>query len=424
MYLAACFRESARRFPERPALVLEGQTLSYRDLSGKAARIARTIERHDRDPSGFVGVLAHRSLSAYAGVLGALSAGCAYVPLHPQFPLERTRRMCAASRLTTIVAGAEAIERLRELLPAAEVPLLILLPECLAAPPWTNDFPEHRFRALPQMVDDSSLPSPEGSQENAYLLFTSGSTGHPKGVAVSHGNVRAYVEYLAERYEVTERDKFSQFFDLTFDLSVHDLFVCWARGASLHVLPHEAVLAPARFVRDRALTMWFSVPSAVNRMKALRMLRPGIFPSLRVSLFCGEPLPKSHAEDWSQAAPGSVVENLYGPTEATIGITHYRWTSSSGADCVNGIVPIGRPFEGQRTLVVDEEGRAVPRGEKGELCLSGSQVTAGYLHDPEKTCRVTSRVCPTTTTFGTARVTSFVRPIAPDSCISGESITK
>jgi non-ribosomal peptide synthetase component F len=139
------------------------------------------------------------------------------------------------------------------------------------------------------------------------------------------------------------------------------------------------------FIREHELTTWFSVPSVAGTLARLGLLQPYIFPSLRYSLFCGEPLPATHAELWQQAAPNSILENLYGPTEATIAISQYRWNSSSLHECVNGIVPIGRVFDGQQCCVIDDRQDAVQSGEAGELCLAGSQVTRGYWSDTNKT---------------------------------------
>jgi len=146
-------------------------------------------------------------------------------------------------------------------------------------------------------------------------------------------------------------------------------------------------VAPAKFIRDNALSMWFSVPSVVGALTKLRLLQPGDLPSLRFSLFCGEPLPATYAQAWQEAASHSILENLYGPTEATIAISNYRWDSArSPQECLNGIVPIGKVFDEQNARIVDENRQTVASGGIGELCLSGSQVTTGYWNNPEKTC--------------------------------------
>jgi len=145
-------------------------------------------------------------------------------------------------------------------------------------------------------------------------------------------------------------------------------------------------MVPAEFIRDKALTMWFSVPSVAMFLSKYRMLQPDSLPSLRYSLFCGEALSASLADQWQKAASNSVIENLYGPTETTIAITNYRWDAEKSAQaCVNGIVPIGWPYDGQRALVINPEKHPLPGGEAGELCLTGSQVSRGYLNSPAKT---------------------------------------
>src|SRR5262249_5830301 len=247
--------------------------------------------------------------------------------------------------------------------------------------------PRHRFVGAGQLSNRIDfIFSPYGDPGAvAYLLFTSGTTGEPKGVPISSGNVRAYLRYVGGRYDITEQDRCSHEFELKFDLSVHDMFVCWEHGACLFCVPQKSVMLPVRFIRDHALTTWFSVPSVAGVLARLDLLQPHTFPSLRYSLFCGEPLLAAHAELWQQAAPNSILENLYGPTETTIAISRYQWDNSV-RECVHGIVPIGRLFEGQECCVIDEQPhQVVPSGLPGELCLAGSQVTRGYWNDASKT---------------------------------------
>jgi amino acid adenylation domain-containing protein len=378
------FFRSLRNNPGRPALELRDLSLTYEQLWDYAGKVTASL-RETLDPAEkVVAVLADRSLAAYGGILGVLGSGRGYVPLNPKFPLERTLVMLQASDCRTLVMGKECAAILESLLPRLEKPLTIIVPDSGWRP--EKSWSPHRLITARELVKtaDPRDPLVEGD-DTAYLLFTSGSTGMPKGVAVSQSNAVAYMEYAGKRFALNTEDRCSQNFDLTFDLSVHDLFTCWDAGATL--CPYaQQTLTPASLVDELKLTVWFSVPSVAMFASKLGLLQPGAFPTLRWSLFCGEALSSSLANAWQQAANNSVLENLYGPTEATIAITYYRWDSgTSPAESVRGVVPIGWPFEGQQVCAVDENLAPVPQGESGELCLAGSQVTSGYLNDAEKT---------------------------------------
>jgi non-ribosomal peptide synthetase component F len=191
---------------------------------------------------------------------------------------------------------------------------------------------------------------------------------------------------MVERYRVSEEDRLSQMFDMTFDLSAFDMFVAWERGACVCCPSQKELIKPDSYIRNNNLTIWFSVPSTAVFMKQLGLLKPGRYPELRLSLFCGEPLPVSSIQAWSAAAPNSVVENLYGPTELTIACTLYRWDAQrSPAEAEMGIVPIGYPYPGMNYLLVDETLHEVAAGEEGELLMSGPQMSLGYWNDAKKT---------------------------------------
>lgn len=381
------FFRSLRSSPASPALELGETRLTYEQLWTYAGRITASLNL-TLDPSEkVVAVLADRSVAAYGGILGVLGSGRGYVPLNPKFPLERTLVMLRASGCKTLVVGRECAPTLAALLPRLDRPLTLIIPDA-DWEPAPNLVPSHRLLLARQLskIADPRDPAVDPT-DTAYLLFTSGSTGVPKGVAVSQSNAVAYMEYAAKRFGMHSGDRCSQNFDLTFDLSVHDLFTCWDAAATL--VPYaEQTLTPATLVDEQKLTCWFSVPSVAMFASKLGILEPEAFPTLRWSLFCGEALSASLAEAWQQAANNSILENLYGPTEATIAITYYRWNSdTSPAECVRGLVPIGWPFDGQQVCAVNEDLEPVPVGESGELCLGGSQVTRGYLNDPEKTAR-------------------------------------
>ncbi len=385
--LISGFFRSLSTSPGSPALELGELSLSYEQLWNYGGRVAACLTGTVPPSEKVVAVLADRSVGAYGGILGVLGSGRGYVPLNPKFPVERTLVMLRASGCKTLVVGQECAATLEALLPRLDQPLTLIIPDS-GWEPESELFSPHRVIPARHLsaIADPCEPAVDGG-DTAYLLFTSGSTGVPKGVAVSQSNAVAYMEYAAKRFGIHGGDRCSQNFDLTFDLSVHDLFTCWDAGAAL--CPYaQQTLTPATLVDEMQLTVWFSVPSVAMFASKLGLLQPGAFPTLRWSLFCGEALSASLAAAWHRAANNSILENLYGPTEATIAITYYRWDSqTSPAECVRGLVPIGWPFDGQQVCAVTEDLAPVPPGESGELCMGGSQVTRGYLNDPEKTAR-------------------------------------
>jgi amino acid adenylation domain-containing protein len=383
------FIRSCEKFPERPAIEVGGK-LTYQELAQRAKRIAATIQTRLTSPQvPLTAVFAYRSETAYAAALGALMAGNGYVPLNRTFPVDRTRLMLEKSRCQSIVVDAGSEPQLDALLAGVDTELLLLCPDRSDVTELAAKFPGHRIVG----ANDLS-PAEQWSARNvpsnsiAYLLFTSGSTGQPKGVMVSHANVLHYVDYVTKRYGFTSDDRMSQTFDLTFDLSAHDMFVAWHNGACVCCPTQKQLIKPGAFVNDARLTVWFSVPSTAVFMRRLGGLKPGVYPQLRLSLFCGEALPTEIIRQWRLAAPNSVIENIYGPTELTIACTAYRWDdANSPAECDQGLVPIGEPFDDMEALIVNEELHEVETGVAGELLMTGPQLCLGYWHDEEKTRR-------------------------------------
>jgi amino acid adenylation domain-containing protein len=379
---------SAAQFSERPAVIVEGKALSYWQLRERALRIAATIQAH-REPSEtpLVAVFAYRSATAFASVIGSLLAGTGYVPLNPTFPLTRTQFMFERSQCRTIVVDTQSLPQLNALLGGNDEQLLVIAPDLQDLREHRQQWPRHIFIGARELELPTVWREPTRDPHAiAYLLFTSGSTGIPKGVMVADRNVTSFVDYMADRLAVTEQDIVSQMFDFTFDLSAFDMFVAWERGACICCPSKKTLINPAKFIQGQKLTIWFSVPSTVALMKQLGLLKPDRFSSLRLSLFCGEPLPVSCAEAWLKAAPNSILENLYGPTELTVACTAYRWRPQrSPGESEAGIVPIGHAYPGMNVLVVDDSLQEVQPGEQGELLMNGPQMSLGYWRDPERT---------------------------------------
>ena len=374
----------------RPALWVEGSFFTYAELYEAAACLAGAIRiaRDHQSPREHqqCGLLVNRTPSAYAAILASLMAGSAYVPLNPHFPRDRLRDILLSSAVDTLIVDHNSMAAAGPLLESLSRPLTVLLPDA-AKPAWPLRATRHRYITRADIEDAApAAPSTDRAVEDgAYLLFTSGSSGKPKGVLISNGNALDYIRNTSRRYRPGPDDRFSQLFDFSFDLSVHDMFLAWSAGACLYCAP-ESVIGLSDFIRRCRITFWFSVPSTAAFMRRLRMLKPGSFPSLRWSLFCGEALPMRLAADWQEAAPNSIVENLYGPTEATVAFTAYRLPKARRPELdALPTVPIGMPLSGQRVMIVDSSGEPLREGEAGELCLGGSQVAAGYWQAPDQT---------------------------------------
>lgn len=385
------FLAAQLRYGDRPALCVEATLLTYAELYAAAARLAGAMRmaRGQQSPRAQTqcGLLVNRTPTAYAAVLASLLAGSAYVPLNPKFPRDRLRDILLASAVDTLIVDERSAAVAGPLLERVLRPLSVLLPDTATRPDWAARAPHHRYltRADIEAAAPAAPADKPSAADGAYLLFTSGSTGTPKGVLISHGNALDYISNVSRRYRPGPDDRFSQLFDFSFDLSVHDMFLAWSVGACLYCAP-EAVIGLSDFIRRCRLTFWFSVPSTAAFMRQLRMLKAGSFADLRWSLFCGEALPMPLAAAWQEAAPHSIVENLYGPTEATIAFTAYRLPRERRAELdALPTVPIGRPLSGQQVMVADANGKPLRNGQAGELYLGGSQVAAGYWQAPEQT---------------------------------------
>ncbi|QUQ67055.1 AMP-binding protein [Kutzneria sp. CA-103260] len=347
------FAASVARHGDEVAIEVGEDRLTYRELSDLADGLAAAVLAEHRTAPRRIGLLAAgRTLFAYAGYLAVQRLGATVVPLNAAFPVARNAAVAAAAGLDLVLVedGMEV-----------ELPAPML------------------YRS-PRSAPAAALPPYRGNADDiAYILFTSGSTGVPKGVPIRHGNVTAYLGHVVPRYDIGPGSRVSQTFDLTFDLSVFDLFATWAGGGTLVVPNRAELMAPSRYVAGRELTHWFSVPSAVSFARRLRALPPDSMPTLRWSLFCGEQLTRNQAEAWRAAAVNGELENLYGPTELTISCAEYRLPRNVAdwPHTANGTIPIGNLYPGQEQLLIGPDG---PSDTAGELCVRGPQRFPGYLN--------------------------------------------
>lgn len=380
------FIKSAQKFPQRPAVEVDDAQMTYQELGLLSGKIANAILKQ-KTKSSPIGLLTYRSFSSYAGILGIMHSKNIYLPLNPYFPLNRTQKMIAMVGCKVLIVGNECQEYFLKMLPEISEPMTFILPDT-AGLDDISDYAKHKFIFSNEIEDAPEFGVINDIDEDAiaYFVFTSGSTGEPKIVQQSNKNVITYLDYVSKRYKLDEYDRVSQTFELTFDNSIHDMYICWKYGACLYCVPRNHVMMPAGFIKDKQLTVWYSVPSIGLNMLKLNRLKQGSLPSLRYTLFCGEALPKNLAKHWANAANNSTIENYYGITETTHQISVYQWDDENSEDeCINDIVSIGKIFDGLKYCILDENKNDVSRGEPGELYVSGIQITREYFNDPQRT---------------------------------------
>ncbi|WP_406148852.1 AMP-binding protein [Streptomyces sp. NBC_01012] len=371
------FEESALRHPGLPALEIGDEVLTYGELRSLALTLADRIARKHGSPPARVALAATRSVAAYAGYLAIQRLGASIVPLNPGHPAQRN--LDIAQRAGVAVA----------LVDPRSAGIFALLPERHRPTVVELDEEERADGHLTDVLEESLPPVPDDPDGEAYLLFTSGSTGQPKGVPIRHRNASSYLTHTIERYEVAPGARLTQTFGLTFDAHLFDLFGVWGGGATL-VAPLAAELYdPVEFIVNRRLTHWFSVPSVVREAQRLGNLPLGRAVTLRHSMFGAEPLTAQHAELWRAVAPNSQIHNVYGPTELTVCVTNHGLSgpSSSWPEFTHGTVPIGVAFPRMELVLLDADGLAA---DEGELCVRGPQRFDGYLDPRENTGRFVS----------------------------------
>ncbi|AKQ66397.1 Non-ribosomal peptide synthetase [Myxococcus hansupus] len=350
------------RTPDAVAVSFEGETLSYRELDGRANQLARYLRARGVGPDVRVAMCAERSLEMVVGLLGILKAGGAYVPLDPEYPRERLEYMLTDASAPVLLTQA----RLADGMPRGGATVVCLDSE------WEGVAREHTER-LDVRVQPQGL---------AYVIYTSGSTGRPKGAMNTHAAVCNRLLWMQEAYGLDASDRVLQKTPFSFDVSVWEFFWPLMTGARLVMARPGGHREPAYLTdtvsRERITTLHF-VPS---------MLRPFLEELDLVSscaglrrVFCsGEALP-ADLRDRFFTVPRAELHNLYGPTEAAVDVTAWACAREDRRP----LVPIGRPIANARMYVLDERLRPVPPGVPGELFISGEPLARGYWQRPSLT---------------------------------------
>jgi amino acid adenylation domain-containing protein len=378
--------QQAEARTDAPAIVMGNDVLTYGQLETSSNRLAHVLREAGCRRGDRVCILMPKSPAAIVSMIGILKAGCMHVPIDAATPAARIRLIFDSCENRWILAAGRVSPLLDELLADEQLRSRTsvgwLDPQ---APSGTNFTPAFSSADLDAAASDA-LPQQCTADEGSHILFTSGSTGVPKGVVITHTNVTTFVAWALKHYQIDHTDRFSGHTPFHFDLSTFDIFGAITAGAQLHLVPQEtAVLPPklAEFIRESRLTQWFSVPSVLNYLAKFNAVRHNDFPALRRVLWCGEVLPTPALMYWMERLPKVRFSNLYGPTETTIASSYYD-VAACPID-PKAAIPIGAGCDGEKLLVLDEKLQPLPPREIGDLYIAGTGLSPGYWRDPQKT---------------------------------------
>jgi amino acid adenylation domain-containing protein len=387
-HLSQLLEDAAARRPGHPAVEDErGTRLNYAELLRGADRVATRLSRWGVGRGDRVGFWLPKGLEAVTAIHGILRAGASYVPADPTGPPARAAAILAAAGARAAIVSASMAQALRADWPSgSHLPRLIVVGDA-AMPPGDADAPSATWTEV--MADDapSPLAPPRDDDDLAYILFTSGSTGQPKGVMLSHANALTFVDWCQQALGPwSVNDRFSSHAPLHFDLSIFDLFVACHNAATLVLIGEVTGKDPGRlgdFLADRTISVWYSAPSILAMLLERGGLdRPG-FAAPRVVLFAGEVFPMGSLRRLRSVWPHARMWNLYGPTETNV-CTALPVPEQIPADR-DAPLPIGRVCPPLRARVVDHDGRDVSPGTLGELVIAGPGVMRGYFGRPDLT---------------------------------------
>jgi D-alanine--poly(phosphoribitol) ligase subunit 1 len=370
--LGRAFSETAARHGDLPAIrIARGEDIDYATLEAVSDQLARWLLARNVGPGAVVALQNSKTLYGYASMLGCLKAGAAYTNLDANNPPERLGRILSVCDPVFVLCDEAPAPAVTSAAALASVPVI--------------DLQDHHAELDTTGAGPIAFPPVTGS-DIAYVMFTSGSTGIPKGVAISHGSVLNFIAWSRSVFAIAPGDVVANANPIYFDNSVFDFYSALFTGACLAPIT-SAQLANAQStvhaVDEAGCTVWFSVPTLLIYLMTMKALKPESFRAVRTIVFGGEGYPKNELTKlFDLYGERCLLYNVYGPTECTCICSAYRISRADLAG--EGLPPLGRIAENFSYLVLDGDS-SVQHGEAGELCLLGPQVGLGYYNDAERT---------------------------------------
>jgi L-proline---[L-prolyl-carrier protein] ligase len=356
----------ARSRPEKVAVVDSGRRITYGELNRHVSFLSGKLLDAGVKPSDSVIVFLEKSVDALAAIYATLRCGATYVPLDTQWPQIRIHHIIRDCRPAVILTRSDTENRLGVTNPGTIV---------------INDMENSTDSS--SSIQTESIPVSDSVP--AYILYTSGSTGIPKGVSISRQAAKAFLDWAFDEFRFREDDHFTNFSQFHFDLSTLDIFNSIRAGGTLHLIPQTLCLLPAKladYIHRESITVWYSVPWVIDNFVRLGKLNRFDRFELRVILFAGEVFPIKKLQHAVETFPEAVFYNLFGPTETNVCL-YYKVPES--ITHMTKPVPAGTVCSGNKILILSDDGVPAGDGEEGELIVHGASVMDGYKNAPELT---------------------------------------
>ncbi|OQZ03156.1 MAG: D-alanine--poly(phosphoribitol) ligase [Candidatus Brocadia sp. UTAMX2] len=376
---------SAKLYPNKDAVVYGNERITYKDLDQITNKLARTLKANGVKKGDRVGIYINKSIPSIISIQGILKAEAVYVPLDPNAPLSRLAFIIQNCGIRCLLTSTKKAGTLSNMFPERNPLEVVVLTDNLLN--FGDDSP---IKVIPweKVVNQDASPHAENSTieaDLAYILYTSGSTGLPKGVMISHLNALTFINWGYATFNVNSEDQLSNHAPLHFDLSIFDIFVAFKAGATLVLVPETISTFPIRLaelIQNTRITVWYSVPSILIQLVNHGDLKKYKFPNLRTILFAGEVFPVKYLRQLMALLPQAQFYNLYGPTETNV-CTYYHVKEIS-PDRLEPY-PIGKAISNVEVFALNDHNQRAKTGEVGELVARGSTVMSGYWGLPDKT---------------------------------------
>lgn len=362
-----CLEDTTNRFPNKIAFEDINGSVTYQEFTQNSKKIGTKLAKINQINKP-IAIFIDKSISCLEAMMGILYSGNFYTVLDVKSPEERIHHIFDTLEPIAIITNEKNAEKARKLDFTGEI---LLLEDLL-----NTNIEEITLKSIEEEIIDT---------DPMYILFTSGSTGIPKGTVISHRSVLAYATWVKETFDITEDTKFGSQTPFYFSMSVTDVFATILTGATLYIISKMYFSFPVKlleYLKEKEINTIYWVPSALCIVANLGALEEVLLPNLKKVLFAGEVMPMKQLNIWREKFPNVMFANLYGPTETTDICTYYIVDRNFEN---TETLPIGKHCNNCDVLIIKEDGTKAKTGEEGELCARGSFLALGYYNNPEKT---------------------------------------